>query len=226
MEEKRKVYSMKKVIIFDSGFGGEMFADYVENEIAVIDVIRVIDWRNASSYLESPTAARNAALIALRPYIGRVDVIVIANNLLAETSLDFFRRKFKNQIFIGFSSNYLMKFNSKSDNLILATKQMSRHLISYKLRKNFREIDLDDWVQKIDDGELTLEDIRHDLREFTEFTPSHIILCCTQFSDVKPMLYKIFGQHIIIENGYKYVFRELCQELGFRGIDGKKSSKV
>lgn len=217
---------MKKVIIFDSGFGGEMFADYVENELAVIDVIRVIDWRNASSYLESSTAARDAALIALRPYIGRADVIVIANNLLAETSLDFFRRKFKNQTFIGFTNNYLLKLSEKENNLILTTRQMSHYLIAYKMHKNIRTINLDDWVQKIDDGELTLENIRHDLRNFTEFMPSHIILCCAQFTDVKPVLYKIFGQHVIIENGYKYVFRELCQKLGFRGSDGKKTSKI
>ena len=217
---------MKKIIIFDSGFGGEMFADYVENEIAVIDIIRVIDWHNAACYLKNITVARSAALAALRPYIGRVDIIVIANHFLAETSLGFFRHKFKNQKFIGFSNNCLTKFSKDSNNLILATTSMSRHLISYKFKKNFREVYLDAWVQKIDDGELTPDDVKRDLYKYVAFAPSHIILCCTQFTDIKPILYKLFGQHVIIENGYKYVFRELCQELGFRGMDGKKSDKI
>ena len=38
---------MLKVVVFDSGFGGELFADYFEEEMPVVEIVRVIDWRNA-----------------------------------------------------------------------------------------------------------------------------------------------------------------------------------
>ncbi len=40
---------LKKVVVFDCGIGGELFADYIENELAIIDVVRVIDWRHSPS---------------------------------------------------------------------------------------------------------------------------------------------------------------------------------
>ena len=52
---------MLKVVIFDSGYGGEFFADKLEEEVPVIEVVRVIDWRNASQILSGPRSARKAA---------------------------------------------------------------------------------------------------------------------------------------------------------------------
>ena len=69
---------MLKIVVFDSGWGGEVVADYIEEEISILEVIRVIDWRNA------PYAGKSTAEIlqhienALRPYWGRVQAIVLA----------------------------------------------------------------------------------------------------------------------------------------------------
>ena len=92
---------MLKVVVFDSGFGGELFADYFEEEMPVVEIIRVIDWRNAEGYLRGPRTARKLAREAIRPYIGRVDLIVFANQLVSVTSLKYFRRKYRGQKFIG-----------------------------------------------------------------------------------------------------------------------------
>ena len=53
--------TMLKIVVFDSGFGGELFADRLESEIPVVEVIRVIDWRSANQILSSPRGARKAA---------------------------------------------------------------------------------------------------------------------------------------------------------------------
>ena len=52
---------MLKIVIFDGGFGGELFADQLEAELDVVEVIRVIDWRNAEKILKSRREARIAA---------------------------------------------------------------------------------------------------------------------------------------------------------------------
>ena len=92
---------MLKIVVFDSGYGGELFADKLEETFPVLEVIRVIDWRNADEFLKNKKRARREALDALRPYIGRVDLIVLANYYLSVTSLKYFSHKFKNQEFLG-----------------------------------------------------------------------------------------------------------------------------
>ena len=49
---------MLKVVVFDGGYGGEFFADQLEAELPILDIIRVIDWRNAEGLLASPRKAR------------------------------------------------------------------------------------------------------------------------------------------------------------------------
>ena len=58
---------MLKVVVFDGGYGGEFFADRLQDELPVIEIIRVIDWRNADKILKKPKAARKIAKNALRP---------------------------------------------------------------------------------------------------------------------------------------------------------------
>ena len=70
---------MLKIVIFDSGYGGEFFADRLKAELPIVEIIRVIDWRNAEKILSSPRDARNIARDSLRPYIGKVDLIIFAN---------------------------------------------------------------------------------------------------------------------------------------------------
>ena len=92
---------MLKIVVYDGGYGGELFADQLEEELSVAEIIRVIDWRNADQLLCSPKKARKTAMRALDPYIGQVDLIVLANYFLTATSLKYFTRKFKSQQFVG-----------------------------------------------------------------------------------------------------------------------------
>ncbi|MDO4987080.1 MAG: hypothetical protein Q4E46_02065, partial [Candidatus Saccharibacteria bacterium] len=94
---------MLKIVIFDSGYGGENFADRLESELPTTEIIRVIDWRSADIILANSKRARILAEKALRPFIGKVDLIIVANYLVSATSLKYFRRKYKDQKFIGFT---------------------------------------------------------------------------------------------------------------------------
>lgn len=40
---------MLKIVVFDSGYGGELLADYLEDALPVIDIVRAIDWREAET---------------------------------------------------------------------------------------------------------------------------------------------------------------------------------
>ena len=154
---------MLKVVVYDSSYGGELFADYLEQELPIVEIIRVIDWRNADPILRSPHKARALAKTALRPYFGKVDLIIIANYLISQTSLRYFKRRYKNQTFLGFSLKKPDSF-TRRDTLVLTTKALSRTPSYWKyihsLRRHAKTIIVDNWAEKIDDGELTIEEIK------------------------------------------------------------------
>lgn len=212
---------LKTIVVFDSGFGGELFADYIEEKVPVFNVIRVIDWRHSEEIIKSSHLARKCALEALRPYIGHADIIVFANYLLSMTSLNYFRRKFKQQKFIGFD---FKKPPDRQTTLILTTNAVAKstpfRIATFGRKTIFAT--LDNWPELIDDGELDPDAIRRDIVGYKTFKPKHICLACTQFIDIEPTLRKIFGPTIGISNGYKDTLNRLCRALHLRGLDGNK----
>lgn len=213
---------MLKIAIFDSGYGGEEFADRLESELPTTEIIRVIDWRSAEKVLGNPKEARFIAEKALSPYIGKVDLIVIANYLISVTSLRYFRRKYKNQKFVGFTLRP-RRIIPDRPTLILTTKAVTRSLayISFICRFNTRTICLDSWPALIDDGELTKERLIADLSSATakikNFTPKQILLACGQFSELKSEIHAFFGHNVRVVDSFEDTIKAAHRTLGLRG---------
>lgn len=217
---------MLKVVVFDSGFGGELFADYFREEIPIINIIRVIDWRNAEKYLDRPRVARRLAKEALRPYIGRVDLIILANHLLSITSLKYFQKKYRKQLFIGFGLKRPESF-VKRDVLVLTTRAVAK-TVNYKrflfrLKRRVGTLTVDDWLEKIDDGKLETQEIEETLEmPAQKLKPKEVVLGASQLNDIKMELNEILGQNVKIYDCYKDTLRKACRVLKIRGGIGKK----
>lgn len=214
---------MLKIVVFDGGYGGELFADRLEEELPIVKVIRVIDWRNADKFLKNSHTARRAAMNALRPYIGRVDLIVFANHLLSATSLKFFQRKYKNQKFLGFSLPQPTTFLNRPT-VILTTKALTRTISYYnylfRLKRTTNTICLDAWSNLIDDGELTEQIVFREFQNFYErykYRPQEVILICSQFNDAIKDLKKVLGQNIKIHDSYQDAITNIGKILRIRG---------
>lgn len=220
---------MLKVVVFDSGYGGEFFADYFQENLPTVEIIRVIDWRNAEEILSKPKSARKIAETALRPYIGRVDLIIFANHLLSITSLKFFRRKYQTQKFLGFSLE-LPPASTKRDILVLTTKAVTKtinyHNFVFRIKHNVKTLALDAWPAKIDDGELTKDEIEETLKLSAVYStePRDIVLACSQFNDIKTELDDYFTGNIKIYDSFEDALRRACKILHIRGGIGKKKS--
>lgn len=222
---------MLKVVVLDGGFGGELFADRLEEELPVVEVIRVIPWRNADDFLKSPHAARKAAMEALKSYIGSVDLIILANYLLSTTSLGYFRRKYKKQRFVGLTLPSLTTFVGRPT-VVLTTTALA-HTINYhtyclRLRRKVATICLDSWPPLIDDGELTDAMIRTEFQRFfikNHYYPEEIVLTCSQFHDISPSLRAILGHNLKIHDSTRDAISEITKLLGIRGGTGKKRAK-
>lgn len=219
---------MIKIVVFDCGYGGEFFADRFEEEIPVVDIIRVIDWRHAERYLNSIKDSRVLAEAALRPYINKVDLIIFANHLLSITSLKYFRRKYPKQRFVGFSLKTPDTFIQR-DTLMITTKAVTRtmeyHGFLFRLKRKIKTITVDTWPLKIDDGELTDEEISETISAFTKkkhIQPEEIILGNAQLEDITPDLRKLFGHNLKIYSSFNDTIRDACKLLHIRGGINKK----
>lgn len=214
---------MLKVVVFDSGYGGELFADYLGEEIPTLEIVRVIDWRNAEALQENAKKARKVAEEALRPHIYKADLIVIANYLVSATSLNYFKRKYKNQKFVGinFTASEIAK---NRQTIMLSTKALTRTL-AYKLytkKNNIKSFALDDWPILIDDGELGNAKLHRDLKEAKSLKPSQIILACGQFTDLKPEFRRFFGHNTKIIDNFDTTLHDVIISLKLRGALKKK----
>ena len=216
---------MLKIVVFDSGFGGELFADQLEEELPTVEIIRVIDWRNAKNTLNNPRCAKKSAEVALRPYLGNVDLIIFANYLLSLTSLKYFSRKYKNQKFIGFTLH--PKRMVKKPTLIITTKATTRNLAFFILSHHIKAktICLDSWPLLIDDGELTDAVFRQDLSaalaNINNFSPKQILLACGQFSEYIPAFRQAFGHNVRIVDSFEQTIHDTYRALNIRIPKGK-----
>ncbi|MBR2855373.1 hypothetical protein IKE99_00290 [Candidatus Saccharibacteria bacterium] len=220
---------MLKIVIFDSGYGGEFLADRFEEEIYVVDIIRVIDWRHADIYLNKPKTSRKYALEALRPYIGKVDLIIIANQLLSATSLKYFSRTFPEQRFIGLELKTPDTFIDRGT-IILTTKALTKtmeyHGFIFRLKRRVETITVDSWLEKIDNGDLSPTEINQTLTRFCfehRISPQEVILGCSQLEDIRSELKKIFGRNLKIYSSFDDTIRKACKILRIRGGIGRKS---
>ena len=217
---------MLKIVVFDSGYGGELFADQLEETFPIVEVIRVIDWRNADKFLKSPKKARREALDALRPYIGRVDLIVLANYYLSTTSLKYFSRKFKNQKFLGLKLPELDTFMRRST-AVFTTKSLARtisyHNYIFRLKRKATTVCLDHWLPLIDDGELSEQMVIEEFEFFCEkhhYRPTEIILACSHFSDIIPILREKIDKNLKIHDNFRNCISEIGKVLKIRGGTG------
>lgn len=214
---------MLKIVVFDGGYGGELLADRLASELPVVEIVRVIDWRNAESILMHPKKGRQAAEKALRPYIGKVDLIIIANYLLSTTSLNYFRRKFRGQKFVGLKLRS-RRIGAKKTTLILTTTATAKSLTFFRLAHQLRAktVCLDSWPLMIDNGELTNDNIKGALvstfDKLYNFSPEQILLLCGQFTEFIPELHQFFGRNVRIVDSFDDTIRDAYRMLDIRGM--------
>lgn len=219
---------MLKIVVFDSGYGGELFADQLEEAFPVLEIIRVIDWRNADEFLKNKRSARHEAIDALRPYIGRVDLVVLANYYLSATSLKYFKHKFKNQKFLGLELPKPDTF-IKRPTVIFATKALAKtisyHNYLFRLKRKTATICLDHWLPLIDDGELTERMIKREFEHFCHkehYRPAEIVLACSHFNDIIPTLREKVDKNFKIHDDFKNTISKIGKTLKIRGGTGDR----
>ena len=218
---------MLKIVVFDSGLSGEIFAERLAAELPVVEIIRVIAWPDVSGSPVKSKDMRSLAESALAPYIGKVDLIIFANYLLSTTSLNYFRRKYQRQKFIGFPLE-TRRLVFKKSTLILTTKATTRSFayFAFAHRIRARTVCLDDWPNLTSGEALTPFTLKQDLgaalARVSNFSPEQVLLFCGCFTDFMPELHEVFGHNVRIVDSFDETIYNACRILRIRGGTGKK----
>lgn len=161
---------MLKIVVFDSGWGGELVANFLEEELNTVEIVRVIDWPNA------PYCNREAEEICalvddgLFGYIGGVDLIVLGGYAVS-MALDFMCEKYPEQRFVGMDLNYDLILRSRNfpGNVVMLMDRLTSESV---IRQNLRAAlpystliipDCTGWEELINDNRMTPEVLRQDL---------------------------------------------------------------
>lgn len=213
---------MLKIVVFDSGWGGELCANYIEQELGVAEIKRVIDWRNFPYISKTREEICRLAEKSLKPHIGKSDAIVIASNVASVTALPFLKTKYPEQRFIDvplvFSHLNLNKVNelvTLGVSTVFCAKKYRKELSNLKLDFNFTAISCDNWLKYLEDGILSERQIMEKLRGIK--APDVITLECTHLIDIKEQLEKMFGWRTQIFDARELLLYKICEELKLKG---------
>lgn len=244
---------MLRIVIFDTGWGGELVADYLENELSVVEIIRVIDQRHAADGYNSAKEAVQSAKTQLHDYIGKTDLIVLGGYTVS-LALDELTRLYPDQAFVGMGINYyrVLKTSCPAQNVAILLDKTARHEalieeIRHQLPESLLFIpDCSNWDKLIDDGEMNTEILRRELAPHFQLMPAKkgsklvnetasvslnakpvrvdtVLLLDTHYFDIKDELEELFGYHARVMDFRQKLLHDVCFTLGLLGVDGGRS---
>ncbi len=161
---------MLKVVVFDGGWGGEVVANYIEKELGVVEVVRVIDWKNTP--YDDKTVEEITDLIEdnLRNYLGKVDLIVLGGYATG-LATDILNERHPEQNFVGPKINYDLILRARcypEQIAVLAGKITNNLLVSSEVREKLPDStlilpDCKGWEELINEDMMTKEILRTEL---------------------------------------------------------------
>lgn len=174
---KRKII-MLKIVVFDGGCGGEAVAEYLAEELQVVEIIQVIDWKHAPYDNKTSQEVCQLADELLRKYIGKVDLIVLGGYTVS-MALEFLQGRYTEQKFIGMGVNYYRILKSKAYPeriTVIMNEQLVRDKLCEELHENlpFSTLAIPDcsgWEDLTNKSKLSIDILRRDLGTYFELRP-------------------------------------------------------
>lgn len=161
---------MLRIVVFDSGWGGELVANFLVEELKMAEVVRVIDWPNAPYCGRTREEVCWLAERCLMNYVGRVDLIVLGGYAVS-LALDYLCERYPEQKFVGMGINHdvILRTRSYPENVVLMMDQLaSESELCRELRQKLPYStlvipDCTGWEELINEGLMMPEILRRDL---------------------------------------------------------------
>lgn len=164
---------MRKVVVFDGGWGGKNVADYLTSELGVVEVECVINCEARPYELMRLEEIYSLAEESLKPYFNKVDLIVLGG-YMSSLALEILQEKYPDQRFVGMGIDYRLIYKTKRRPkavTIMGDELLVRLPVWSELRTQLPEVsliapDCSGWESLIDMGEMSSEIIEGELGEY------------------------------------------------------------
>ncbi len=168
---------MLKVVVFDDSLGGVSVADYLQNELSVVDVQYVTDWQDAPYVHKTVSEICQLVDKSLAEYIGKVDLIILGGYTVA-LALNYLRMRYHEQKFVSVGVNYyrvLKSANYPHCITVIMDQTLLDTPLGDELKHNLPNAmlaipDSEGWEDQADAGELSAHILRSDLEMYFELS--------------------------------------------------------
>ena len=214
---------MLKVAVFDTGWGGDLVAEYLDENVGVIEVKRVIDWRHAQQYLcSSRHEICRMVELALQEQIGKVDVIVLAS-FMASCAIGYLRRHYPGQKFIQMEWPHLNGQKLRGHKIMVLACEQTRRSVAYRCwKQNLKRVKViepscDHWLAWIDEGTFSRQRLRQELREYLSEPIDFVVLGNTHLWDLQDQIEYVMGWQVSAVDTRVGLLRRVCLALQLEG---------
>lgn len=198
-----------KIGIFDSGVGGEAIALAVQAALPEAELINVNDREHMPYGEKSQQEIIKLTNNAIQPLLdSRCDIIVIACNTATALAIDYLRKQYPRQKFVGIepmikSASQLSKNKTVAVCATPGTLSSQRyHKLINKFAKGIRIIEPDcrNWAYLIENNAINQKDIKHVVDSVCEEGADVIVLACTHYHWIKDLVIQLAnGRAAVIE---------------------------
>lgn len=215
---------MPKVVVFDNGWGGELFANFLQDELPA-EIERVIDWRHFPYFGREQTEVRDLVEQSLAKWIGKVDLIIIANPV-ATSHLDYLRHQYPNQCFLGMPKLCEeIYYNEKDQVLALGAMDGVMDNIADEYSQEgvingCRKLACLDWIRQIEDGDISGINIFDKIDGNNP--PSIVTLESLHLLEIADNLAETLGWRTQVVDPRDLMLHRTCLALKIRGGSGKR----
>lgn len=163
---------MLRVIVCGGGWGAELVADFLQSELEIIEVVRIIDWREPDYSKLAPSTRIERIEAALKAYQRQIDLVVLGD-YAATTIMETLRMRNPQFSFVGMdvdihrilrASHYPTKVTILADNSFENSK--AEQTLYEKLADSaFTVLQPQNWVELINSQELDKNLLHKDLSQ-------------------------------------------------------------
>lgn len=198
-----------KLGVFDSGIGGEAVASALAQEFPEAELLVVNDKEHVPYGSRTVEDIRELTNAAIQPLLAATcDIIVIACNSATSAAIDWLRKKYPEQRFIGLEPMVKPASEQSKSGVVtvcatpatLAGENYKQLLETYAAHLQVLEPDCSTWAQMIEDNEVNEEAIRNVITSSLAQGSDVIVLACTHYHWIKDLIESIAaGKATVLE---------------------------
>lgn len=207
---------LRKVVVLGDERGKDIIGSMIERELPV-EVIKVDDIGAKGDVSESEI--REQAITALAPYMGKVDVVALANTDVMLAAEDSLKRMWPKQRIVGYGRNLPNIFRNENAVRVLVPNTVKRMTKYREIKIDYPDVDISErCLKNCSEPEIA--------RNLCDFRGGTVVLCAVDLIRVKKQIQEKVKWRATVVDMRESMLRDVCSALGLKGLDGRRTREL